>query len=181
MAQIRGTNISAPIVPQTDEDIFPSHEALYGKGGWRTVQTVAERNAIPELRRELYMIVSVVANDTLYTLKTGLTNTDWEEFVAGGGSDSKQEEFVVPTDGTYEYEITIACKALDIEYLAVRDGGQRGTLKIVLDDEYFIEQNVLGDCGVFFSFNFVTNRLVITADNSTTTDIDMILKFNYFK
>ena len=32
MSELRGTNISAPIVPFTDLDKYPTHQAIYGKG-----------------------------------------------------------------------------------------------------------------------------------------------------
>lgn len=64
MAEIKGTNIAAPIVPFTDEDIYATHDAKYGKGGWRTVQTIAERNAIPEDRLDQGMFVYVINDPT---------------------------------------------------------------------------------------------------------------------
>ena len=83
MAVIPGTNLSAPIVPQTTEDTYPTHDALFGKGGFRTVASIAERDAIPAPRRTLGMIVCL-EDGTPYTLKTGLTNADWEELTLMG-------------------------------------------------------------------------------------------------
>ena len=60
MTQIRGTNLSAPVVPFTDHDEFPTHYALYGRGGYRTVQTINERDLISEERREEGMLVWVI-------------------------------------------------------------------------------------------------------------------------
>ena len=84
MAGIQGTNVVAPIVPLDTADVHPTHEALYGKGGYRTVATTAERDAIPAARREEGMLVHVVADSTAYRLSANLTT--WTVFNTGGGS-----------------------------------------------------------------------------------------------
>src|SRR5574344_1090360 len=60
MANINGTNISAPIVPFTDSDIYATHEAKYGKGGYRTVENFSDLALIPEARLEEGMFVYVI-------------------------------------------------------------------------------------------------------------------------
>ena len=70
-AVIPGTNVASPIAPFTDLDDYPTHLAQYGKGGYRTVSCIAERNAIPELRREEGMLVWVVSEGKLYQLRNG--------------------------------------------------------------------------------------------------------------
>ena len=60
MADIKGTNVAAPIVPYTSDDIYATHEAKYGKGGYRTVQSIEERDSIPKARLEEGMLVYVV-------------------------------------------------------------------------------------------------------------------------
>lgn len=62
MAKLRGTNLSSPIVPFTDQDTYATHLAQFGKGGYRTVGTIAERNAIPEARLEEGMLVWVITD-----------------------------------------------------------------------------------------------------------------------
>lgn len=95
MSNIQGINIAAPVAPYTTDDVYPSHFALYGKGGWRTVATLAERNAIPFDRLELGMIVCVL--DTGMRIKkrfelTGLTgtftsfNSVWSELTVAGSA-----------------------------------------------------------------------------------------------
>ena len=81
MAKIPGLNISAPVVPSQDTDAYPSHRAIYGYGGWREVATIADRDAIPSLRREAGMSVYVTAEQKLYILQDDLTS--WSEFKAG--------------------------------------------------------------------------------------------------
>ena len=50
--ELKGTNIYAPIVPGTDEDKYPTHYSKYGKGGFKCVRTIVERDAIPVNRLE---------------------------------------------------------------------------------------------------------------------------------
>lgn len=50
MANIKGTNLSSPVVPFTDLDKFPTHISKYGKGGHKEVKTLAELENIPVSR-----------------------------------------------------------------------------------------------------------------------------------
>ena len=83
--QIVGTNVIAPVVPLDTTDTHPSHEARYGRGGLRSVATVAERDAIPLPRREAGMVVYVAADLTMWQLANDLTT--WRPFTqtTGGG------------------------------------------------------------------------------------------------
>lgn len=60
----KGINVSAPIVPYTDQDTYPTHEAIYGKGGWKSVRTIEDLKAIPEGRLEDGCIVRVVESSS---------------------------------------------------------------------------------------------------------------------
>lgn len=68
-----GTVLLAPIIPNDTADEFPTHYAEYGKGGWRSVATTDERDAIPADRRESGMAVRVLADDITYILGDDLT------------------------------------------------------------------------------------------------------------
>jgi len=61
---------------------------VYGRGGSRTVADNTARDAITADRRSLGMIVRVLddglGNERFYTLRTGLTNSDWELDNLGG-------------------------------------------------------------------------------------------------
>lgn len=85
MAVIKGTNVGSPVVPFDTADANPSHEALYGKGGYRTVATTAARDAIPAARREAGMLVYVVADETIYQLDSDLLTWSGLELGGGGG------------------------------------------------------------------------------------------------
>lgn len=83
MSQIQGTNVAAPVVPFSTADVHPSHEAAYGKGGYRSVANITQRNAIPTARREAGMLVYVQSDGVIYQLSTDLTN--WVTLTFGGG------------------------------------------------------------------------------------------------
>jgi hypothetical protein len=94
MAKIKGVNVIAPVVPFDTADVHPSHEARYGKGGYRTVATTVERDAIPAPRREAGMLVFVTADGKAYQLGSDLTT--WAEFTSGVSSWDDLEDR--PTD-----------------------------------------------------------------------------------
>lgn len=86
MAQLRGTNVASPVIPFSDTDRFPTHLAKYGKGGYRSVADITERNQIPTERLEEGMLVWVISDSTLYQYRGG----SWVSFFIpseGGGSD----------------------------------------------------------------------------------------------
>lgn len=74
MATIAGTNVAAPVVPFSTTDVHPSHEAAYGKGGYRSVSDITARNAIPTARREAGMLAYVQSEGVIYQLAADLTN-----------------------------------------------------------------------------------------------------------
>jgi hypothetical protein len=84
MAEIKGTNVVAPVVPLDTADVHPTHAAAYGLGGYRTVASDAERDAIPAPRREQGMLVFVTATGMTWRLGSDLTT--WTEGGGGGGA-----------------------------------------------------------------------------------------------
>lgn len=77
MSTLNGTNVLAPVVPFDTTDAHASHEAKYGKGGYRTVADTAERDAIPTPRREAGMLVYVLDTQKAWRLNANLTT--WTE------------------------------------------------------------------------------------------------------
>lgn len=82
MVNISGTNIAAGITPFTTDDKFPTHYSNYGAGGWHEVNSISERDQIPEDRRRIGMAVYVAENDSIYILKNNLSNSSWILFTA---------------------------------------------------------------------------------------------------
>jgi len=86
MTQIKGTNLLAPVVPFDTTDSHASHEAKYGKGGYRSVADTTERDGIPQPRREAGMLVLTLSDGKAWKLASDLTT--WSEFIAGTSSAS---------------------------------------------------------------------------------------------
>lgn len=80
MAELKGTQVAAMVVPFTDADKYATHDAKYGKGGFRSVSTIADRDAIPVERKTEGMIVRVTANGLNYEWK----NNAWAEWSPKG-------------------------------------------------------------------------------------------------
>lgn len=79
---LNGTNVAAPVVPFSDYDIFPTHYAQYGRGGWRSVKTIEDRDTIPYRRLEHGAVVYVEETDTAYVCKAnnnGSITYTWQE------------------------------------------------------------------------------------------------------
>lgn len=78
MTALSGTNVAAPVVPFTDADTYPTHDAQYGKGGWRSVATYADMLEIPSERCAKGMQVRVT--DDADSSKNGLWDWNGSEF-----------------------------------------------------------------------------------------------------
>ena len=85
---ILGTNVVSPIVPGTTADAFPTHDAKYGKGGFRSVQYYADLDTITDLRRDPGMFVYVIEEDSLYVYEIDSTTNEasWRVWSGGGGT-----------------------------------------------------------------------------------------------
>jgi hypothetical protein len=65
------------------------------KAGIHDVQTIIGRDAIPANFRRLGMLAYVVDSLKYYQLKTGVTNSDWVEFISGTASIAVSDTFYV--------------------------------------------------------------------------------------
>lgn len=75
MASIPGSvTVTGFIAPTDSLDSYPTHHEVYGKGGFRAVADLTERNAIPSDRRKEGMLVHVLSNGTTYQLDSDLSN-----------------------------------------------------------------------------------------------------------
>ena len=81
MALITGAvNVTGTLAPTDTTDIYATHDSVYGKGGYREVLDLLERDAITTARRSDGMLVYVQSENTIYKLQDGLENTNWIEF-----------------------------------------------------------------------------------------------------
>lgn len=97
MSQIPGTNVIAPVVPFDTTDAHPSHEARYGRGGYRSVASTQDRDAISAARRESGMLVFVEADGTIYQLSGDLTT--WTQLSIAGPTGPSGEAGQVGSTG----------------------------------------------------------------------------------
>ena len=67
------------VAPTDSADTYAAHTEEWGRGGFRTVADVTERNAIPSGRRKSGMIVQVLSPRKFYELGSGLLDADWFE------------------------------------------------------------------------------------------------------
>lgn len=114
MTALPGTRVTAPIVPTDSADVYPTHEARFGKGGWRAVANLAARNAIPADRRETGMQVYVEDQRRTFVLRGGVGNANWQEVAVSvpgryalGDADATvpstaPDDVVIVGDGTLE-------------------------------------------------------------------------------
>lgn len=77
MAELKGTNVAATVVPFTSDDKYATHDAEYGKGGFRSVGTIAERDSIPVDRKTEGMVVRVQADKKHYVWESNA----WAEWL----------------------------------------------------------------------------------------------------
>lgn len=85
MPQTDTTQVFAAIDTTLESDPYATHKSWRGQGGWREVSDLTSRDAITTERRHQGMAVWVVSEQKMYVLKTGVTNSDWVEFVTSSG------------------------------------------------------------------------------------------------
>lgn len=112
--ELKGTNVYSPVVPGTSDDKYPTHYSLYGKGGYKAVNTIAERDAIPEDRLEPSCVVFVAGE--------GEKGTDYRYM--GEGKWEEKDNFL-PTGETSD---GAAIKTFDdlISYILINGGSATG-------------------------------------------------------
>lgn len=86
MTLIPGTNVSSRVVPFDSLDTYATHDETYGRGSYRSVANVTERNAIPSPRRKEGMLVFCIAENTTYQLNGGILDTNWIVYSVGSST-----------------------------------------------------------------------------------------------
>jgi len=87
------------VAPKDTLDIYAITDEIFNRGGYRSVADTTERDAITADRRKLGMLVYCFNDNTFYTLKTGLDNTDWEIANLGGSEPS----LIVQNDNSTDF------------------------------------------------------------------------------
>ena len=90
-----GVTVSGYIAPSDTLDVYATHKAQFGQGGYRSTTDLNTRDAITPLRREIGMIVYVISEAKEYRLVGGIENSNWVEIVYAGGGNTKQNYIIV--------------------------------------------------------------------------------------
>jgi len=102
-------------VPSTGRDTFPTHIAMLGKGGWRSVESNDERDAIPSARREAGMSVYVTSTNKVYILDDDLVT--WNELESGKVDDVRLHNVSVVNNKIANLETVRQVTTLPVEPL----------------------------------------------------------------
>lgn len=124
MASIPGSvPVTGPIAPTDTADTYPVVDLQYAKGGYRSVQSLAERNSIPAARRSAGMKVYVIDTALEYLLEADLTTWTTVTVPAGiylplsGGTMSGPMTVLSPINptepATKEYVDTVAANIVN--------------------------------------------------------------------
>jgi len=87
---INGTiRVTGELAPSSINDIYAVIDSKYYRGGYKSVDTINDRNTITIDRRSIGMMVRVNVDDTYWILTTesnieSTTDLNWSEFIAGG-------------------------------------------------------------------------------------------------
>ena len=81
---------------------YPTHIDILGQGGYMSMPTIADRDAIPTLRRKYGMLVFVQADNVIYKLNAAtLANADWVALELGSsGTVTNVNALTLGTTGT---------------------------------------------------------------------------------
>jgi len=77
MAELKGTLVASKLVPTDSNDTFAVTDEKYNRGGYRTVDTYAERDEVTAERRKRGMLVHVIESGNIYMLRGGIENSHW--------------------------------------------------------------------------------------------------------
>ena len=92
--------ITAPLAPTSEVAIYPVTNPKYGLGGLRSVDTIATRNDISQLRRELGMLVYVQVENSYYSLVGGTANANWTFVFMGATASGGPDLLLIDTFAT---------------------------------------------------------------------------------
>ena len=87
----KGTIVLDKIIPSSPQDTYPTHIANYGRGGYKTVSSIGERDAIPDDRLTVGCEVRVTNSEgsTVYYLESFNASSPHNWKVATGGLDEE--------------------------------------------------------------------------------------------
>ncbi len=73
-----GTSVLGYVCPIDTTSTYPAHSEEWGRGGYRSVAIIEERDAIPMERRKEGMLVNVTGSNEIFKLQGGIANSNWK-------------------------------------------------------------------------------------------------------
>jgi hypothetical protein len=67
-SETNGTIVVANLIPSSPKDTYPTHHANFGRGGYKTVSSIVERDSIPVDRLTIGTEVRVTLEDGTSTV-----------------------------------------------------------------------------------------------------------------
>lgn len=183
MAKRQGTNIAAPVTTYTDEDIYCTHYALLGHGGWRNVADIAARDSLLPSMWDKHMIVSTANDGKKWELISlpgqgeSLTPANWKELGTG-------REILVPIDkevDAYDYfvlvnEIIYASELGQIASILIHayntENGAETTIRIVENET----AQVIATASLETKETNVVTQLAVAEQPTTTGLLQLEIK-----
>lgn len=96
--EMKGTNISSPVVPFTKDDKYATHDETFGRGGYRSVNSISEMNAIPSERRKEGMLVNVIGDKIYKLTNDSFVDAGLGSGGSGGGSSTSNVKVLTTPD-----------------------------------------------------------------------------------
>ena len=153
------------VAPKDTLDTYAIQDETFNRGGYRTVADLTERDDITTDRRKLGMLVYVLSEDKYYTLKTGLTNSDWVLASLGGSSEPLFVDIISDTNislpGYYFMydgaELTITSNATNRVF----------NIKAVENCKVTVDTNIIEGVSQSISLNEGSGMTVLAKDDDT--------------
>lgn len=117
VAQVK---VIGALEPNDLTDKYATHSDIYGKGGFRSVASNAERDLITPARRSVGMLVYSILEEKFYQLKAGIANSNWVESQMGGGAGTV-ETLAIEKGGTGAVTAEGARENLGLGSLAIQN------------------------------------------------------------
>lgn len=160
------------VEPNDLTDKYPTHNEIYGKGGFRSVADNTERDNITPARRSVGMLVYSIAVEKLYQLKGGITNTNWVEAQLGSGSGSGP--LAIEKGGTGAITADAARLSLGLGNMAIQNKDAVEITSGAIDGTQI--GNLTPSPGKFTTLNVVselnvTGLVTVTGDIKATGDV----------
>ena len=183
---LKGTVLYSGIVPTNTSDTYPTHSAIYGKGGFRSVQTRSERDQIPVERLEVGAKVLVSEEEENYYVKSiddGVATWDLETALFA------DKLLATPTiSGTWSFKnnagtsvtnTEVGVANVNAETITIERGYKadfRGSFKWTKTDTNKAPTSCSGDLGTTLPSSGVSSNPVTISNIAATRNITVTLK-----